>query len=94
MREVLPTQLADDTNLFIKDIASLKNTINILDHFFKCAGLWLNKDKTDANLLGQKKNICLKQFSIKIVEKTFNSLWIKLCKNTKSMYDYKFDEKI
>ena len=48
------TQMADDTSLFVKDLASVQNCLNTLDHFYKCAGLKLNKDKTEAILLGKK----------------------------------------
>ena len=47
------TQMADDTSLFLNDFASVHNCLNILDHFYKCAGLKLNKDKTEAILLGK-----------------------------------------
>ena len=93
-KEMLLTQLADDTTLFIRDKDSLKHAILNLDHFYRCAGLRLNKDKTEAFLLGQNNNICLKQFGIKIIENQFKSLGIVLSKNPKAIVQYNFDNKI
>ena len=73
---------ADDTTLFIRNKDSLKHA---MDHFYRCAGLLLNKDKTEAFLLGQNNNTCLKQFWIKIVENQFKSLGIVLSKNPKDI---------
>ena len=48
------SQLADDTTLFLNDISSVKSVLNILCHFAKCAGLKLNKDKSEVIVLGNK----------------------------------------
>ena len=37
------TQMADDTALFLKNMDSVKHSLQLLDHFFSCAGLKLNK---------------------------------------------------
>ena len=41
------TQLADDTTFFVKDSDSVKHVLNMLEHFHRCAGLRLNKDKVN-----------------------------------------------
>ena len=47
-KEILLSQLADDTTIFIKYKASVENILLLLTHFSKCAGLKPNKDKTEA----------------------------------------------
>ena len=47
------TQLADDTTLFLKDINSLKNAIDILETFRKISGLKLNENKTEILQIGK-----------------------------------------
>ena len=44
------SQYADDTCLFLRDEISLKNILKLFD----CAGLWLNKSKTELLLLGKE----------------------------------------
>ena len=46
------TQMADDTTLFLQDLDSVKQTLDMLHHFHQCAGLKLNKHKTEAFQLG------------------------------------------
>ena len=46
------SQLADDTTLFLKNIDSLKEALNILDEFHRISGLKLNKKKTEILQLG------------------------------------------
>ena len=47
-------QYADDTVLYLKNKKSLRNSFKLLDHFHKCAGLKLNREKTEAIELGIK----------------------------------------
>ena len=44
--------MADDTTIFVRDINSIKLVLDTLSHFSKCAGLKLNRDKTEAIQLG------------------------------------------
>jgi len=46
------TQMADDTTLFLKDLLSVRNALNLLERFSKVSGLNLNKDKTEAVFFG------------------------------------------
>ena len=55
--KILITQLADDTTLFLKDKTSLEAVLKILSHVYKCAGLKLNKTKTEIIKLGITNNI-------------------------------------
>ena len=49
------SQLADDTTIFLSDYQSIDRVLHLLHHFQKCAGLKLNKNKTEAIKLGQEK---------------------------------------
>ena len=63
-KEIFISQLADDTTLFVKDTKSLEKVFNILDKFHKCAGLKLNKNKTEGLILG-KHNVDLSKYDIR-----------------------------
>ena len=45
-------QLADDTTIFIKNEKFVIKVIEIMDNFEKISGLKMNKDKTEATLIG------------------------------------------
>ena len=47
------SQMADDTTLFLSNLSSVKQSLEILRHFQKCAGLKLNNEKTKAIQLGR-----------------------------------------
>ncbi len=46
-REVIISQLADDTTLFLKDERQISLAINIIDSFSKASGLCLNIQKCE-----------------------------------------------
>ncbi len=54
--EVIISQLADDTTLFLSDTQSLINSIAFITKFGKSSGLKLNKDKTEAFWIGADMN--------------------------------------
>ena len=43
---------ADDTTLFVKDLESVQELLEMLEKFRRCSGLELNKSKTEAMWLG------------------------------------------
>ena len=49
----------------MKNHQSITNCLNLLDHFHKCAGLKLNKDKTEAIQLGIVNRKFYKGFGLK-----------------------------
>jgi len=63
-QEIFASQLADDTTLFINDVTSLEHILSYLEHFHKCAGLKINKDKTEAFILG-KHNPNIAEYGIR-----------------------------
>jgi hypothetical protein len=80
------TQLADDTSLFLKNDASLQYALNILDQFYTCSGLKLNKNKTEIFYLGNTNHRPNKEvYGIKICEGKFKALGIYFCRHTIEM---------
>jgi len=55
-REIKLTQYADDLTLTLSDIKSVNETLHVLKLFGECSGLKINKDKTEAMLLGPWQN--------------------------------------
>ena len=55
-KDIKLVQYADDTTLFLKDIKSVKNCIQLMNKFENISGLHLNIDKTKAKWLGCMKN--------------------------------------
>ena len=91
-KEIFVSQLADDTTLFINDVESLEHILSYLNHFQKCAGLKLNKDKTEAIILGKSK-IRLAQYGINTVEE-LKYLGIIINKTLPNIENLNFKEKI
>ena len=88
------TQLADDTTLFLEDDNSLLAVFALLDHFYKCSGLKLNKEKTEAMQLGndsQRKNNSL---GIKWVNGAIKILGIWLNKDENEIIKTNFEIKL
>lgn len=90
-KEIKLTQLADDTTLFIKDVASLQHSFTILDKFHTCSGLKLNYTKTEILPLGNVKN--LNEVKVKIVRKT-KSLGIWYFNNITDIEEENHNQKI
>ena len=87
------SQLADDTTLFLKDSNSLQEALNILEHFYRCSGLKLNKDKTEAIKLGID-NPELTKFGIKWIKGPIKVLGIWIGKNLNELRQINFEEKL
>ena len=90
----LISQLADDTTLFLKDKNSVLFTLEILKHFELCAGLKLNKSKSEAIMLGnsnpQTRSIC----GIQFIDEPTKLLGIWICKETSKIPELNFSEKL
>ena len=50
--EIKNTLYADETTLFVKDLESVQELLEMLEKFRRCSGLELNKSKTEAMWLG------------------------------------------
>jgi hypothetical protein len=86
-------QFADDTALIVKDIDSLKESMLVLDEFYKCSGLRLNKTKTIIITLGNNPdddhiNTRLNDINLKLCTESFRYLGIIYDKDEKIM-EYK-----
>ena len=92
--EVVITQLADDTSLFLRNENSITNVLTLLDHFSRCAGLRLNKEKTYALPLGKINNMDMKKFKFKMVEKHTKVLGIYIGKDELSSTSATLNDKL
>ena len=53
LNEIKPTQYADDTTVFVSDVSSAKNLVELLDLFYtECSGLKINSSKFEFLWLG------------------------------------------
>ena len=92
-KELHISQLADDTTLFVKNTQSLDRVFLLLNHFYQCAGLKLNKDKTEAMVLGNS-NLNLVKYGITVTKKQVKSLGIIIQKDLTDLESINFEEKI
>ena len=88
------SQLADDTTIFLNDYNSIKRVLDILQHFEKCAGLKLNKDKTEAIKLGISSNTDKKTYGLKWVPGPVKVLGIWVGKDQQQIRSKNFDIKL
>ena len=87
------SQLADDTTLFLKDKHSVQTVLDLLKHFELCAGLKLNKSKSEAIMLGNSNHLT-SVCGIKIIDKPVKLLGIWICKETNNIPELNFTEKL
>ena len=74
-------QLADDMTLFLTDMLSVKNSLQLFEEFYRYAGLKLNKNKTEAIIIYNDGSLISDvSLSIKWVNKPFKTLgtWFSL----------------
>ena len=74
--EYLYTAYADDTTFFLKDIASVKNTIILIEFFSKFSGLRPNINKCEIAGIGVLKNVNVVLCGVKNINLTEESLKI------------------
>ena len=87
------SQYADDTTLFLKDEASLHAVFDLLDHFGKCAGLKINKGKTEMLVLGNNI-IAPKILEIQCTNKPVKALGVWIGKDSEEVIHLNFKERI
>ena len=93
-KEILITQLADDTILFLWNKDSLVKTFSVSNRCHKCARLKLNKAKTEAIVLGHGNDIDLNIYGINTVKTTIKSLGIIIGKDLNRISENNFKDKI
>ena len=55
--EIKLSQYADDTTVFVSDIKSAENLVNLLKLSSECSGLKVNSSKSDVLCLGSERNV-------------------------------------
>jgi hypothetical protein len=79
-------QFADDTALILNDVKSLKECLKILEKYYKCSGLRLNKKKTVVVSLGKGNNdanteLFLNEIELSLCNESFRYLGVFYHKN-------------
>jgi hypothetical protein len=90
--EIKILQMADDTTIFVEDIASLKVVLRIFSLFHIFAGLKLNKSKTEAVWIGNWRNSKDKPLGLTWVNE-IHSLGIFFSYNTDYVVQKNFTDK-
>lgn len=93
-KEMSISQMADDTSLFLRNSKSIENTFKLLEHFHRCAGLKLNKAKTEVIPLGRLNSVDLTQLGQKIVNEPIKVLGIWISKHGQEMIEKNTSEKL
>ena len=88
------TQYADDTTLFLEDELLLKEVFQFLNHFGKCSGLNINKEKTMIMALGTEGDHYKKVCGIKCATEPIKTLGVWISKNNEEVIKLNFREKI
>ena len=87
------SQYADDTSLFVRNITSLTNTLQLLEHYGRCAGLKVNKEKSEIIQLGVTDGKSDKS-GLKWVDGPIKTLGVWVGKNTEEIIKINFEERI
>jgi len=93
-KEYKITQLADDTTLFIADVASLNTVLNVLEIFRTCSGLKINRDKSEAIWIGASSNFRHKPCGLKWSDGMVKCLGILMGSDMDQVIESNFMEKI
>ena len=90
--EIKIGQLADDTTLFLKDMYNLEKALEILEAFYTCSGLKLNKSKTEIFYLGNTNHrpTCENLSTAN----SFKALGIYFCKDMEEMIEHNLEERL
>ena len=88
------SQYADDTCLYLKNDESLQTVLTVLDLFKKCAGLKVNRDKSEAICIGTSSNYRHKTYGLKLTSEPVKTLGVYICNNMEEMIRINFQEKL
>ena len=92
--EIKVKQYADDTTLILKRVNDIYKAVDIIDEFGNVAGLKLNKNKTEAILLGSLKNRYKSINNITFTNKAVRCLGIYIGHDTDECYSKNWTEKL
>jgi hypothetical protein len=90
-KEFKISQFADDTCLYLKNQESLKTVLLLLDIFTKCAGLKMNKEKSEAIWIGASSNYRHKPYGLKWTNNLIKSLGIYIGTDKTKMVNENFN---
>ena len=92
--EIKISQLADDTNCFVKDTDSVLAILNTFGNFKICAGLAVNIDKTKGNFIGALKHETTNPFGLDWSGKYVSSLGICISGDESDLYELNYKSRI
>ena len=92
--EIENTLYADDTTLFVKDLESVQELLEMLENFRRCSGLELNKSKTEAMWLGSWAGRKDKPFSFRWPEVSAYALGIHFTNDSSTSDKLNFEKKL
>ena len=93
-KEIKNTLYADDTTLFVKDIESVQELLEMLAKFRRCSGLELNKSKTEAMWLGPWAGRKEKPFGFRWPEVSAYALGIHFTNDSSTSDKLNFEKKL
>ena len=93
-KSVKISQLADDTTCFVSDLLSVKQILDILDNFYKCAGLKVNVNKTSAMYIGSLQGCKHYPYGLNWINGPFQSLGVVFTSNEHENYMLNYKDKI
>ena len=93
-QDIVISQLADDTTLFLKDTASLHEALKFVELFGESSGLRLNKDKSESFWIGSKLSSKEKPFGLKWTKNYIKCLGIWCGADIEGAIQANFEEKL
>ena len=92
--EIKNTLYADDTTLFVKDLESVQELLEMLEKSRRCSGLELNKSKTEAMWLGPWTGRKDKPFGFRWPEVSVYALGIHFTNDSSTSDKLNFEKKL
>ena len=93
-REIKISLLADDITLILADLDSVKNSLNVLKLFTKCAGLKINVEKTQAKHIGSLITCDHYPHGLSWIKTPIETLGIVITDSEDSNYKCNFQQRI
>ena len=88
------TQLADDTTLFLNDIPSLKEALNLLTKFKNTSGLKLNESKTEVLQIGIPLTLNYSLYKLRWEKERIYALGTWFYKDNKSSIKHTYEDRL
>ena len=88
------SQLADDTTVFVSDLQSVSNVLEMLEQFKAFSGLKLNLEKTIAKCIGSLEGKKYETLGLKWIDGPISTLGITISNNAQFILDNVFYHKL